>query len=74
MSNNCQAINCNGTYVNTPVWYVNINDLNDNKQYTPDEYKLIPDKSGYIPVISRHCNICNDDLDERLIDFIESVF
>ena len=39
-----------------------------------EEYNLLEDKKGYCAVVSQHCDLCNDDLDKRLVSFINENF
>ena len=41
-----------------------------------EEYNSLSesDKKGYHQVVESRCNVCNDSLDDRLIDFIRNVW
>lgn len=68
MTNKCEVENCNGTYESTVISYTQIR---LRKQITVEEYNSLESKKGYFAVISEHCNICNDDLEKRLVNFIQ---
>ena len=79
MSNNkpCEVENCSGTYVTHVLSYSNLRKVKTDKyNISVEEYNSLPelDKRGYHRVVESRCNVCNDNLDDRLIDFIRNVW
>ena len=79
MSNNkpCQVENCSGTYVPHVLSYCNLRKVKTDKyNISVEEYNSLSelDKKGYHRVVEPRCNVCNDSLDDRLIDFIRNVW
>ena len=69
MADACEVSGCNGVYVSTVISYTQLRVRN---QITVEEYNNLESKKGYVAVVDTHCNICNDDYDKRLIDFINT--
>ena len=48
----------------------------DKYDISVEEYNSLSelDKKGYHQVVEFRCNVCNDSLDDRLIDFIKNVW
>lgn len=67
MANPCAVEGCNGVYTNIVISYTQLRVRN---QITVEEYNKLESKKGYVAVIDSRCNVCNDDYDKRLIDFI----
>ncbi len=79
MSDNkpCELENCSGIYVTHVLSYCNLSKVKTDKyNISVEEYKSLSDldKKGYHQVVESRCNICNDSLDDRLINFIENVW
>lgn len=76
MSNKkCEVKDCTGNYIRTVLSYVNLKAV-----HTPDyevsieDYSKLENKKGYCAVTSNCCNVCTDDLDKRLVSFINKNF
>jgi hypothetical protein len=67
MGNQCEVEGCNGVYVTETVSYVR---LRGREDVTLEEYEKLEDKKGCVAVVSELCNVCNDDLNDRLVGFI----
>ena len=79
MSDNksCEVENCSGTYVTHTLAYCNLRKVKTDKyNISVEEYNSLSesDKKGYHRVVESRCDICNDSLDDRLIDFIRNVW
>ena len=79
MSNNkpCEVENCSGIYVPHVLSYCNLRKVKTDKyNISVEEYNSLSDldKKGYNRVVESRCNVCNDSLDNRLIDFIRNVW
>ena len=79
MSDNkpCEVENCSGTYVIHVLSYCNLRKVKTDKyNISVEEYNSLSesDKKGYHQVVESRCNVCNDSLDDRLIDFIRNVW
>ena len=79
MSNNkpCEVENCSGHYVTHILSYCNLRKVKTDKyNISVEEYNSLfdLDKKGYHQVVESRCNVCNDSLDDRLIDFIRNVW
>ena len=79
MSNNrpCEVENCSGHYVSHTLSYCNLRKVKTDKyNISVEEYNSLSnlDKKGYYRVVEPRCNVCNDSLDDRLIDFIRDVW
>lgn len=70
---NCEVKDCTGKYQEKTISYVNLRAVNtkDYEISVNDYYKLFP-KTGYHPVVSTLCDTCGDDLDLRLVSFINN--
>lgn len=68
MSNKCEVEGCTGNYVTTTLHYLKL--CSRDTTITIEEYKALESKKGYVGVIDQRCNVCNDDLDKRLVSFI----
>lgn len=79
MSDNkpCEVENCSGIYVTHVLSYCNLRKVKTDKyNISVEEYNSLSDldKKGYHQVVESRCNVCNDSLDDRLIDFIRNVW
>ena len=68
MSTPCEVESCTGNYVTTTLHYLKLRSR--NTKITVEEYNKLESKKGYVGVIDQRCNVCNDDLDKRLVSFI----
>jgi len=79
MSDNkpCEVENCSGTYVTHTLAYCNWFKVNtDDYSISVEKYNSLSeiDRKNYHQVVESRCNVCNDSLDDRLIDFIINVW
>ncbi len=71
----CEVKNCDGTYIRKIVSYSNLCKVNTPEyNLSIEDYEKLDNKKGYHSVVSEHCNVCNDDLELRLISFIHNNF
>ena len=73
----CKVENCSGNYVTHTLSYCNLRKVRTDKyNISVEEYNSLSDldKKGYHQVVESRCNVCNDSLDDRLIDFIRNVW
>lgn len=68
MSTLCEVEGCTGKYITNILYYMNLRSRNN--QITIEEYKQLESKKGYVGVVDQRCDVCNDDLDKRLLSFI----
>ena len=68
MSTPCEVESCTGKYITNVLYYIKLRSRNN--KITIEEYKQLESKKGYIGVVDQRCNVCNDDLDKRLVSFI----
>ena len=68
MSTSCEVEGCTGKYITNVLYYIKLRSRNN--QITIEEYKQLESKKGYVGVVDQRCNVCNDDLDKRLVSFI----
>ena len=73
----CEVENCSGIYVPHVLSYCNLRKVKTDKyNISVEEYNSLSDldRKGYHRVVESRCNVCNDSLDNRLIDFIRNVW
>lgn len=71
MGTKCEVEGCNGVYVTKTVSYCNLEKVHtDSYMISTEVYNQLENKKGYCAVVSQLCNVCNDDLNDRLADFI----
>ena len=68
MSTPCEVEGCTGKYITNVLYYIKLRSRNN--QITIEEYKQLESKKGYVGVVDQRCNVCNDDLNKRLVSFI----
>lgn len=72
MVSKCKVENCIGKYQEKTISYVSLHAVNtEDYEITVNAYNQLQTKEGYHPVIDTLCDICGDDLDKRLINFIQ---
>lgn len=71
MVSDCEVKGCTGTYETKVISYTQ---LRTRKEITIEEYNSLESTKGYHAVVSQHCNVCNDDLEQRLLSFINTNF
>ena len=68
MSTPCEVEGCTGKYITNVLYYIKLRSRNN--KITIEEYKQLESKKGYVDVVDQRCDVCNDDLDKRLVSFI----
>lgn len=69
----CEVKDCTGSYEVKTLFYVNRNKRGTADYEIPvEEYSKIIDKKGIHAVVSENCNVCNDDLHDRIIAFLNN--
>jgi len=72
MSQKCEVENCIGIYVTKTIYYVNLRKRNTPEyEVSIEDYEKLENKKGHCGVISETCNVCGDDLQDRLRSFIQ---
>lgn len=72
MSQKCEVENCIGTYVRKTISYINLRKVNiPEYNISIEDYEKLDNKKGYHGVVSEKCNVCEDDLQDRLCAFIK---
>lgn len=69
----CEVKDCNGTYVSKTLSYANLRKVRTPEyNISVEAYNALEDKKGYHAVVANVCNICNDSLDDRLVNFLKN--
>lgn len=69
----CEIKDCIGKYQEKIISYVNLKFVNtDNYEISVNDYYKLQTKRGYHPVVSTLCDVCGDDLDSHLVNFIHN--